>query len=240
MSDPHLGSKYEQLSALKDFYHQASDRGVHRFLNAGDMMQGIYKNRQMSQAIHAHGADAQTEYAALVYPRGEDDQETDAISGNHDFTFYRDSGVNVVRALSAKRSDIVYRGMDAAYLTIDGIRLYIAHPDGGGAYAKSYKPQKFTEAIPRGKGVQIVGIGHYHTWGTFEWQSVIALMLPCFQGQYPWLIRKGLYPTIGGVILEVWHDGANINRVRHELIHYPERENDWDHEASRAVERIEA
>lgn len=237
VSDTHLGSKQEQLSSLRAFYAYAEAEGVHAFVHGGDLTQGIYKKRQMAQGIHAHGSDAQAAYAIEVYPRSP--VQTHIIGGNHDWTFMLESGTNIVRLVAEHRPDLTYLGQDASYLTIDGFRFYVIHPDGGNTYAKSYKPQKVVEAIPRDRGVQVALLGHYHTEGKFETMDTQALMLPCFQGSYGYLIRKSLYPSIGGIILDLWRDGDTdrITRLRHEYVRYPELENDWDADVSLEVNR---
>lgn len=238
VSDTHLGSKWEQLTSLRAFYRYAVDEGVDCFLHGGDWLQGLYKKRQFDQQIHAHGADAQVDYAAAVYPDAP--VPTKGITGNHDDTFYFDSGVNVLKQISAKRPDIEYLGQDSAYVTVNGLRCYIVHPDGGGSYAKSYKPQKVAEALPKSRGVQACFIGHYHTYGHFEEQGMQVFMLPSYQGQYPYLVRKNLYPTIGGLILDIYYDDERITRLRHELVTFRERANDWDMKVSGQIAQLHA
>ncbi len=230
VSDTHLGSRFEQLSALRRFYQYGTDCGVRAFLHAGDWLQGVYSKRKFTQAVHAYGADAQVAYAAAVYPKA--DVPTYGITGNHDDTFYIDSGANTLRQLAALREDIIYLGQDACHLTIDGLRIYLIHPEGGGSYAKTYRPQKVVEALPRDKEVQLALIGHFHNRASFDWQDMEVIMLPCFQGQYGWLVRKALYPSIGGVILDIWYDGDSITRITQEFVRYKELAHDWDEEAS--------
>jgi predicted phosphodiesterase len=238
VSDTHGGSKFEQLSALRRFYAYADEREVDFFIHAGDFVQGSHKmHRGAEHELHVFGADAQTAYVARTYPVSQRRVPTYAISGNHDDSFLKDGGVNVVRNLAAQREDIVYVGQDAAYLTIGNLRAYIVHPDGGGAYAKSYKPQKIAESLPADKNLALVLIGHYHVWGSFKHQRAYAFMLPCFQSQYSWLARKGLHPDIGGVIVDLWLDDAGWpRRVAHEFVDFKPAENDWDHEVSRDVQ----
>lgn len=231
VSDTHLGSSYEQLTALNDFYHQAEEAGVDFYLHAGDLVQGTPKmHRGMEHEVHLHSLEGQVAYAADVYPRVS--KPTYMITGNHDDSWTNESGVNVVRQLSNLRDDIEYVGRDSCYLTINGLRMYMVHPDGGASYAKSYKAQKLVEALPEREGVQLAIVGHYHTYGVFKIQNTVVVMQPCFQGQYPWLVRKGLYPTIGGQILELEYDDERITRFSHTLYEYDEREKDWDRDIS--------
>jgi predicted phosphodiesterase len=231
VSDTHLGSSYEQLTALKDFYQQCEEAQVDFFIHAGDLVQGTPKmHRGMEHEVHLHSVDGQIEYAAEVYPKAS--VPTYMITGNHDDSWTNESGINVVRRMAMLRDDIRYIGRDACYFSVGGLRMYVVHPDGGSSYAKSYKAQKLMEALPEREGVQLAIIGHYHTYGVFKIQNTVCVMQPCFQGQYPWLVRKGLYPTIGGQILELEYDDTTITRFSHTLIEYDERSQDWDRDIS--------
>ena len=239
VSDTHGGSRYEQLTALRSFYAYADSLKVHAFIHAGDMTQGSDRmHRGMELEVHAHGADAQVAYVVNTYPVPRKGIKTYAIAGNHDDSFMKDGGVNVVRRIAAQRPDIEYIGQDAAYLTLGNLRCYVIHPDGGGAYAKSYKGQKISEAVPQEREVSLLLIGHYHNEATFKWRGSRVLQLPCFQSQYAWLARKALNPDIGGIIADLWlDDSGRLRRFRYEYVDYPSLEEDWDREASIAAGR---
>jgi predicted phosphodiesterase len=238
VSDTHFGSKYEQLTALRHFYRYADEQGVQAFVHAGDLTQGPDRmHRGMELEVHAHGAEAQVAYTVALYPTSAQ-ARTYVVTGNHDGSFLKDNGTNVVRQVTHHRPDLVYLGQDAAYLTIGGLRIYVMHPNGPGAYAKSYKLQKLTATIPVERDVSLFLMGHYHNFGMTKERTTLAVMLPCFQSQYPWLATKGLHPDVGGIILDVWLDDAGRPaRVSHELVSYQPVVDDWDHEVSNAVAR---
>lgn len=240
VSDTHGGSKYEQQTALRAFYRYGDDEKVDAFLHLGDVTQGPDQmHRGMELEVHAHGAEAQVAYVKLVYPKSaRKGVKTYVLGGNHDSSFAKNGGANVVRQIATDRPDMVYVGQDAAYLTIQGLRTYLIHPDGGGAYAKTYKLQKIAATLPLERRVALLLCGHWHNFAVTRERDTHALMLPCFQSQYPWLARKALHPDIGGLIVDLWLDDAGrLARIRHELVSFPVVENDWDHEASAAVSR---
>ena len=250
VSDTHGGSKFEQNTALHRFYAYADGELGHPqtgeriapvdgFIHAGDTTQGSDRmHLGMEHEVHAHGSDAQVSYVAATYPRSGNGKKTWMISGNHDASFLKDGGSNVVRQLAAARDDIVYLGQDAAYLTIGNLRAYVVHPDGGGAYAKSYKGQKFSESLPVEKDVRLLLIGHYHNAVNFWQRRTKVFQLACFQSQYAWLARKGLHPDIGGLILDItFDDNGSIHAIDYKERRYEPRENDWDHEVSAEVSR---
>lgn len=239
VSDTHGGSKFEQNSALHQFYRDADDAGVDFFIHGGDMTQGPDQmHRDMAYQVHAHGADAQVDYVALTYPKSERGVPTYTISGNHDDSHLAQGGVNVVRRIAQQRPDIVYLGQSAAYMTINGMRSYVLHPAGGGAYAKSYKGQKLAEALPVEKDIRLFLIGHFHNSANFWERRTKVYQLACFQSQYTWLATKGLHPEIGGLILDLYYDDdGSIARIDHSERRYDPIEEDYDREASAIVNR---
>ncbi len=238
VSDTHLGSRFEQLTALRAFYDYADERQVDAYCHVGDVFQGPDQmHKGMELEVHAHGADAQVDYGVRVYPKSKR-AKTYAITGNHDDSFLKDGGINVVRRFCDNRPDFVYAGQDAAYLNIGPLRLFLIHPDGGGSYAKSYKPQKIAASLPLEERVRLLLIGHYHVRGSFREKDTETLMLPCFQAQYAWLARKALHPDIGGYIVDIdLTDDGRIARFATEYVDFPVVPDDWDQAASNAVSR---
>lgn len=238
VSDPHLGSRYEQLSAFRDFYHRATEEGVDAFLNMGDISDGSEKMHPgRLYELHTQGVDGHLSYAAAVYPRSS--APTYFINGNHDESWTKDAGINFGRRLSSIRPDLTYIGSTAAYLTIGSFKAFLSHPSGGKPYADSYRLQKVAEALPVGRPVNALLVGHLHIHVYDKIRGIHAMQVPCFQRQYPYLAAKGLYPTIGGVILDVtMTEDGSVSRLRHELITYPTvEEDDFDAEVAREIAR---
>ena len=121
----------------------------------------------------------------------------------HDLSWWKRSGVDIGVLISAKRKDMVYLGQYSGEVVLSGIRIRLIHPDGGGAYAISYKMQKLIEQIPSGRKPHIFIAGHYHTALYFFYRNIHAFQAGCFEGQTTFLLRKGLNPAIGGWIIDV-------------------------------------
>jgi hypothetical protein len=75
------------------------------------------------------------------------------------------------------------------------------HPSGSPAYALSYKMQKFAEQMTSGDKPNVFICGHYHSSVYFFNRNMHCLMAGSFQRQTPYLLAKGVNPTIGGWIL---------------------------------------
>jgi DNA polymerase II small subunit/DNA polymerase delta subunit B len=202
VADTQLGSRFQQLTHLCTFYKLCESLGISQVLHAGDLVDGqrMYKGQEFE--LFMHGADAQRDYAINQYPRIKG-IESLIIGGNHDESHWKHAGTNICEAIAKERDDIKYLGMYGAYFNIGGITFYLYHGGGGVAYARSYKLQRFIEQLSPQQKPQILAMGHYHCQDFLPmYRNVVAMQLPCFQSQTPYLKQKGLYPEIGGVILE--------------------------------------
>ena len=202
VADTQLGSRFQQLTHLYTFYRLCQERGITQVVHSGDLVDGqkMYKGHEFE--LFLHGADAQVDYTIQQYPKLEG-METLVIGGNHDDSHWKHAGMNVCKAIAKERPDIQYLGMYGAYFEIGGISVYLYHAGGGVAYARSYRLQRFIEQLSPQQKPHILLMGHFHCQDFLPmYRNVVAIQLPCFQSQTPYLKQKGLYPEIGGLILE--------------------------------------
>lgn len=213
VSDTHFGSRYQQPTHLWSFYQRCAREGVEIVLHAGDLTDGGSLYRGQEFELFCHGADAQADYVVRSYPNIAG-ITTYVIAGNHDENHWKVAGVDVCRRVSEERDDIKHLGFYGAYVYVGGINIYLHHGTGGGAYARSYKLQKFIEQIAPEQKPQILVMGHYHSSVLLPmYRNVAAIQMPCFQAQSPYLKAKGLYPEIAGVILEFAENKENPGLV---------------------------
>lgn len=224
VTDTHFGSKYQQLTYLTDFYEKCEKLGVDYMLHAGDLSDGngsLYRGQRFEMFLH--GYQDQEDFIVDQYPKIPG-VTTRVILGNHDESFIKSADINILEKVAARRPDIEYIGRRGAYINLvdKKVRTYIQHPDGGVAYAISYKPQKFIEGFASENKPQIFLMGHYHTMGQFFIRNVHTFMGGCFQSQTPYLRAKGLMPQIGGWIIEfsLATDGWSLEEINARLIPY--------------------
>lgn len=201
ISDTHLNSRLERLDELHTFYAICKKIGVEAVFHSGDILDGngrMYRGHL--NEIHTYGVHRQVDYIAKNYPRG---IPTFFITGNHDLSFYNDNGIDVGNLIEKKRKDMIYLGQYQADFTIGRAKIRLLHPDGGVAYALSYRGQKISEQIPSGNKPDILLIGHFHTSFYFWYRNIHILNCGSFQGQTLYLLRKGLNPAIGGWTCEI-------------------------------------
>jgi predicted phosphodiesterase len=203
LSDEHLCSKYQQLSALRDFFAFGDNQGVDAYVSGGDTCDGDRMHKDHMLEVFVHGSTAQVEYVAEHYPKPA--APLYRIDGNHDYSHYNSSGHIFGQSLQEKRPELRFVGYAGGIVKIGAASIYVMHGDGGVAYARSYKMQRIAEQLDlEQRGIDIFALGHYHVSGHLpRYRGLNCLMLPCFQSQTPYLRRKGLMPDIGGVIMEI-------------------------------------
>lgn len=203
VSDTHLCSKEEKLDELHTFYDICRKTGVKHVLNAGDLVCGWRVYRGQENEVKVFGAENQARYVADYYPKVEG-ITTHFITGNHDESWWKLAGIDIGKLVAEQRPDMKYLGFYEATVELNTVKVMLHHGDGGGAYALSYKGQKYAEQIPSGSAKpRVLIIGHYHTAFYFWYRNIHILNGGCFEGQTLFLRRKMLNPAIGGWIVEM-------------------------------------
>lgn len=231
VSDTHIGSKYQQITALTDFYRYADSRGVSEYLHAGDIVEGLHVHRGAVYEQYAHGGKAQAAECVAQYPRSANGR-TRFIEGNHDAWYTENSGIDVSDLITAKRPDLQYLGYYSAFVELGPIRFLLQHgAKGGGPYGKSYKPQRLLEQLEpvERERTHVALYGHWHTdlyLGSY--QGLFGFSLPCFKAQDRFGRTLGRAPVIGGLILEIeFTRDMSIWNLRQEWRYYAPRLNDY-------------
>ena len=230
VSDTHLGSKHAQLTFLEELYDRYKELGITDVYHCGDITDGMYPNRSdQIYELHAHGADAQVDYVVNYYPFRKG-IATHFITGNHDFTFVRNTGYNIGPAIAMRRADMNYLGMfNAKVWLTPKCDLELNHPLDGSAYALSYSIQKTIDALSGGEKPKILCNGHHHKYLTMFYRNIHAIEVPSVQAQTPYMKGKRLAAHVGGLVLDIYVDEeGTIERFACEMIPlYKCRENDY-------------
>lgn len=215
VSDTHLGHQKQQLTFLRRFYEKATEWRCEFMLHAGDIVDGQNMHRDQQFELFRHGVEAQAAYAAehlpvLVDRRGRS-LPTYAIGGNHDGSGWNDVGANVVGRIADRRPDFTFLGAPTATFNWGPLRIRLMHPDGGVAYARSYKLQKIVEQMPPDDKPHMLLCGHWHVACHLPgYRNVEAFALPCFEAQTAFIARKGLAPVVGGVLFDAEFDERGL------------------------------
>lgn len=223
VSDTHIGSKYQQITYLEEAYEHFDKAGVDVILHAGDLTEGdgsLYRGQRFE--VFLHGFAAQRDYVVEHYPQAPNGVRTRIVSGNHDESWLKSADVNLVKEICDKREDMEYVGRRGAYINLkDGkVKTYLFHPDGGTAYALSYKVQKYIEGFSSENKPQLLLVGHYHKMEQLFLRNIHAFQAGCFEAQTPYMRAKGIPAALGYWLIE-WDldaDGIGIGRINAEFV----------------------
>lgn len=247
LSDPHIGSKFSQVSALKAFLRKAKEvHGVRTNLWAGDAVAGVGVYRGQHNELYAHGAQDQVDAFVNTIPYDSEVQNI-LLGGNHDYSLYKISGTDPIRMICNQRPDFKYAGYDQADvpLTEDeagnvATSILLWHPTGGVPYALSYRGQKFAAEVSRDEltnvvmekkpspTVRFIAWGHLHVSDMFPHGPIWVIGPGCFEGRNSYLKAHGLFPVIQGVVVEAdLTPSGLIQELTIRPIPFVEQENDY-------------
>lgn len=220
ISDTHIGSVHYDANlmtfAAKEFSKEKVDFVVH----AGDIVDGWYQNRPASIfEQNAIGYDQQK--AMAIKELSKIKQPLYFITGNHEYnTYVRNAGVEIGNELEKGLKEL---GREAKYLgnaegTIklkNGTNIMLLHPDGGTAYAISYKPQKIIESLESGHKPNIIHIGHFHKAEYLLYRNVHTFQAATFEGQTKFMRGKQIPAHKGFWIIDVYgKKGGQVDSIQ--------------------------
>lgn len=200
VTDTHMGSLYERTKLIKVAYQCFQDEGITKVYHSGDLVDGEKMYRGQEYELKIHGADAQVSHFVNSFPEVSG-IKTYFITGNHDLSFYKHSGVDVGFMISSQRSDLVYLRQEEADIPIQNkegkIILRLSHPGKGTAYALSYHPQKYMESLTGGEKPNIIFCGHYHKSEYLFYRNIHFVQGGTLQAQTPFMRRQHIAAMLG-------------------------------------------
>jgi len=217
--DPHMGNIEYDPALMKHFVRECDREKVDLVLCTGDIFDGWYQNRPSSIfEQNAIGFDQQMELA--VRELSQINQPFYFITGNHSYnTFVRGAGVEAGPYLESKLRDT---GLEAHFLgnaegdieLKNGSIVRMLHPDGGTAYAISYKSQKIAESFEGGHKPNILLIGHFHKAEYIFYRNIHIFQTGTFCGQSKFMKGKGLAAMKGFWLVDVTGGGhSDIDKI---------------------------
>lgn len=218
VSDTHLGSKLCRYHDIDKAYKTIEVEGIAQVYHAGDLVDGVNVYRGQHNELLHHTFEDQKNDVVRNYPKL-DKVKTFFITGNHDASFLKAVGADIGIAIAKERKDLVYLGQTEADIKISRsniIRLW--HPGGAGAYAKSYKQQRYIDSLEGGKKPHILVSGHYHFNFFMRHRNIYAIQTATFQEQSIYMKEKGLTPDISWWLAEFHIKDGSINRFKVEIM----------------------
>lgn len=179
ISDTHLGSKHDRPDILRYLYEKAENKGVNYVLHSGDLTEGLSGRPQQLYELKEASYTGQRDYAIEKYP--DSSVPTYVISGNHDLWWVKQCGSDIVKDICNHKENMFYLGSDCEDLKIGKLKIRLYHGKGGGAYAKSYKLQKYLDAIPISERPHILQTGHIHQAFYMKQDDTHCFQTSCLQ-----------------------------------------------------------
>lgn len=217
--DWHVGNKEYDPALLKYAVDRANVEKVDFWLVGGDLFDGWYQNRPASIfEQNAIGLDQQLKM--ILKGMKPIQQPVYFITANHEYnTFMRGAGIEVGHYLESKLKDqdneSYFLGNGEGTVMVNGkTKVDMLHPDGGTAYALSYRPQKILEALEGGKKPKLLTIHHFHKAEYLFYRNVHALQAGTMCGQTKFMKGKNISAHKGFWIVDMYtKDNGQIDSI---------------------------
>lgn len=209
IGDTHFGNNAYDAGLMKLAAKEFTKQGVDFVIHTGDICDGVYYSHRPTQIYESSvlGGDAQMKLA--VKELSQIKQPLYFITGNHEYnTFMRSSGIelgfHIEKMLKEQGNKAYFLGNAEGDIKLkNGAVVRALHPDGGTAYAISYKSQKIVESFEGGKKPNVLLIGHFHKAEYIFYRNVHTFQTGTFEGQTKFMKGKGIPAHKGFWIVDV-------------------------------------
>lgn len=191
ISDTHLASKFDRLDILRYLYDKADSTHTNYILHSGDLTEGVSGRPQQLYELRELSYTGQRDYVIDNYPISPPNCPTYFIAGNHDLWWIKQCGADICQDISTRRPDLHYLGSDCEDLHIGSLRIRLYHGKGGSSYARSYKLQKYLDAIPPRDLPHILQTGHIHNSFYMKQGDTHCFQTSCLQDLTPYARSLG-------------------------------------------------
>lgn len=206
ISDTRFGSKYQQLSRVNDAYEQAYKNGYKYAIHLGDITEGLYSLKNpYYQTLFADTTEQQLEYVLEHYPYIEG-MTTYFVTGDQDITHTKENGIDIGRAISRGREDMVYLGNMRCSLNVRNMKILVQHLKIGAfdrAKTISLKPQDFISSMRSEEKVDIILDGHILVNQQFTEREMQEISVPSMVATTPRIRSNAIPHDVGYVLLNV-------------------------------------
>lgn len=204
ISDPRLGSKYQQLSRLNFSYLEAWRQGYDKAILLGDITEGLYSLKsKYHDTLFADTTEKQVEYVVNNYPYIEG-MTTYFITGDQDATHTAKNGVDIGRLIAEQRNDMVYLGNMRCQLNIRKMKILAQHlkiGDFDRSKTVSYKPQESIYAMRSEEKVDIILNGHLLNSEQMTERGMREIAVPSLVATTPRIRSSAIPHNVGFVLL---------------------------------------
>jgi UDP-2,3-diacylglucosamine pyrophosphatase LpxH len=210
IADTHIGSKYERLDALNNFYDRCVEQGVKQVYLAGNLIEGDAKFNTFDRYVS--GFNDQMLNFLEKFPQRKGITTYFLTGDDHEGWYVQRENINVGETIQLKaremgRTDLVYIGhveRDIEFKQDKGSCIVrVIHAGGGSSYALSYTSQKYVESLQGGEKPALVVVGHFHKFDYCYPREVHVIQPGSFKDQDTWMRKKRLQSIVGGCIVHL-------------------------------------
>ena len=216
--DTHIGNLAYDKQLMKHAAKIGKKEKVDFFVHGGDIADGWYQNRPLQLfELEAIGFDQQLKLA--VEELSQIEQPLYFITANHENnTFMRGAGVELGTVLEDKLKqkgmETYFLGNAEADMMLGKTKYKILHPDGGTAYAISYRPQKIAESFGGGEKPELLSIHHFHKAEYLFYRNIHIFQAGTFENQTPFMRGKNIPANKGFWLIDMYsNDKGGIDKI---------------------------
>ena len=220
VSDTHLGNKMSAKKELADFYKKAGDEWVEAFIHCWDLVDGTW-NVFKWQVYELENVwyDEQLKTAVNDYPYYWD-IKTFVVGWNHDESFLKENGANIIKNIASLRDDIIDMWFYDARIKLNWVTINPHHAWKWQAYAKSYHMQKLIENIDPRNQPDVFASWHRHDALYMAYRNIHSFLPWAFLHQNLLAKRFNLGTTIWWRIVEVNLKDDWTSDIKMEFVEY--------------------
>ena len=193
-SDAHYGSTYDNMKNAHIMREYATKEGIHLIFNTGDFFDGIYQERAKTRK---YSSIEKTIYNILHDFPYDKNILNFLVLGNHDFSIWKNSGIDISYIIKERRHDIAPLGYGVGQTTINDFFFYLKHP----ITSQSVEYPQITNAI--------LYKGHSHEFKANNLGNNFVVTVPSSSEER---LSLGIIPSF----LDIeYHISKDYNKIHH-------------------------
>lgn len=215
LSDLHIGHKEYKPYILEHAVKYFKKQNCEFIVMPGDILEGVSGREGHIYELTHLGASQQLNYGVEQLSQLEQQIYGITATNSHDgwFSSKNNMGFEVGPELERRINNFNFIGYDEADLVLDnGLKIRLAHPGDGTAYAISYKGQKYLNATSGGDKPNIMCNGHYHKALYMLYRNVHYIESGTLEGQTIFMKKKQTPAMLG-----YWVIDATFNKKKKEV-----------------------
>ena len=220
LADTHIWNKQSAKKELSDFYKKAWDEWVEAFIHCWDLVDWTWNVfKWQVYELENVGYDEQLKTAVNDYPYYWD-IKTYVVWWNHDESFLKENGANIIKNIASLRDDIIDMWFYDARIKLNGVDINAHHWGKSQAYAKSYHAQKLIENIDSRDQPNVFASWHRHDALYMAYRNIHTFLPWAFLKQNLLAKRFNLGNTIWGWIVEIDIKEDGSSEIQMKFIEY--------------------